>query len=62
MSLKEIRTSKGLTLRQLEKLSGVHNQKIHEIESGKIKVENITLKTAEKLAKALDCKAEDLLK
>lgn len=37
-------------------------QKIRDIEVGIIKPENITLKTALKLAQALDCRPEDLTK
>lgn len=61
MGLREKRLEKGLTLQQLAKLSGVHYVKIHQIETGKIKPENIALKNAIKLAKALECSAEDLL-
>ena len=37
-------------------------EKIRDIEVGIIKPENITLKTALKLAQALDCQPEDLTK
>ena len=46
---------------QLAELSGVHYMKIHQIETGKIKPENITLKNALKLAKALGCTPDELL-
>ena len=61
MGLREKRLEKGLTLQQLAELSGVHYVKIHQIETGKIKPENVTLKNALKLAKALGCKPEDIL-
>lgn len=61
MSLKEQRKAKALTLHALADASGVCYVKISNIEHGKIKAENITLKTAFKLAKALDCRPEDLL-
>ena len=61
MGLREKRLEKGLTLHQLAELSGVHYVKIHQIETGKIKPENVTLKNALKLAKALGCKPEDIL-
>jgi transcriptional regulator with XRE-family HTH domain len=61
MGLREIRQEKGLTLKQLAEISGVHYVKIAQIETGKIKPENITLKNALKLAKALDCSTDDLL-
>ena len=62
MGLENLRKTKGLTLKGLAKLSGVNYQKIWQIENGVIKPENITLKTAQKLATALDCAPEDLLK
>lgn len=61
MGLREKRLEKGLTLQQLAELSSVHYVKIHQIETGKIKPENIALKNAIKLAKALECSVEDLL-
>ena len=61
MSLANLRKAKGLTLKGLEELSGVNYQKIWQIENGVIKSENITLKTAQKLAEALGCAPEDLL-
>ena len=47
MGLREIRQAKGLTLMELAEKS---------------KPANIALKTAVKLAKALDCRPEDILK
>lgn len=61
MSLKEERTKKGLTLEALADKSGVHFVKIHQIESGKIKAENMTLKNALKLSDALDCHPRNLI-
>ena len=62
MGLRELRTAKGLTLKALAKISGVNYMKIHQIETGKINVENITLRTAIKLIRALNCSATELLK
>lgn len=62
MGLRELRQGKGLTLKGLAAKSGVNYMKIYQIETGKINPENITLKTAVKLAKALDCEPEDILK
>lgn len=62
MGLREIRKAKGLTLKALAEKADVHYMKIHQIESGKINPENIALKTAVKLANALDCQPEDILK
>ena len=61
MGLAIYRKKAGLTLKQLGEISGVHWMKIHQIESGKIKPENITLRTAQKLASALGCEPKDLL-
>jgi len=55
MSLRALRLKAGLTLHALADKSGVHHMKIHQIEKGKIKPENITLRTALKLANALGC-------
>ena len=61
MGLANFRKEAGLTLHQLAEKSGVNYQKIWQIEHGKIKPENITLRTAQKLATALGCTPEDLL-
>lgn len=62
MGLKDLREAKNLSRAELAKLSGIRYQKIRDIEVGIIKPENITLKTALKLAAALDCQPEDLTK
>lgn len=62
MGLKDLREAKNLSRAELAKLSGIRYQKIHDIEVGIIKPENITLKTALKLAAALDCQPADLTK
>lgn len=62
MGLRELRQAKGLTLMELAEKSGVGYMQIHKIETGKSKPANIALKTAVKLAKALDCRPEDILK
>lgn len=61
MALKDIRKKRGLTLEALADKSGVHYVKIHQIESGKIKAENMTLKNAIKLSDALGCHPKDLI-
>ena len=61
MSLAKKRKAKGYTLHKLADLSGVNYVKIHKIEHGKIKAEHIMLRTALKLAKALECAPEELL-
>lgn len=62
MGLKDLRISKGLSRTELSKLSGIRYQKIRDIEVGVIKPENVTLKTAVKLAAALDCDPAELMK
>lgn len=50
MGLKDLRLAKGYSRTELAKVSGIRYQKIRDIEVGIIKPENITLKTALKLA------------
>jgi transcriptional regulator with XRE-family HTH domain len=61
MGLAELRKKAGLTLKALAAKSGVNYMKIHQIEKGKIKPEHIMLRTAQKLANALNCEPKDLL-
>ncbi len=62
MGLKDLRIARGYTRTELSKLSGIRYQKIRDIEAGIIRPENITLKTAIKLAKALECDSEELMR
>lgn len=62
MGLKDERLKLGFTLHGLADKSGVNYMKIYQIENDIIKVDNITLRNAIKLSKALDIKPEDLLK
>lgn len=62
MGLKELRLAKGYSYHQLARVSGVNYQKLWQIEHDVIKIERIQLHNAIKLAKALDCEPEDLLK
>lgn len=61
MNLESMRQAAGLPLHKLAELSGVNYMKIRQIERGKIKPENITLRTAQKLADALSCEPKDLI-
>jgi len=56
--LEKIRTSRGLSQRKLEQLSGVSQQTISRIEKG---VPLYKANTAAKLAKVLDCKVSDIM-
>ena len=62
MGLRELRLAKGYTLHSLAEKSGVSYMQIHKIETSKSKPQNIALKTAVKLAEALDCRQGDILK
>ncbi|GHV19122.1 hypothetical protein FACS189425_09350 [Clostridia bacterium] len=61
MSLRSLRKEQKLTLQALSNLSGVHKQKLHKIEKGKINIKNVSLQTAVKLIAALGCTPDDLL-
>ena len=56
-----IRTEKGLTQTRLAELSGINARQIRKIETGEIKVMNVTVGTMSALANALGVKIEDLL-
>lgn len=60
-NLKTHRERKGFTQKQLSEASGVHINIISRIERGERGSDKLTLDTAAKLAKALNCHAEDLL-
>lgn len=62
MGLKDLRLAKGYSRTELSKISGIRYQKIRDIEVGIIKPENIALKTAIKLATALECDPAGLMK
>lgn len=53
----ELRTSKGLTLKELEERSGVSKSEINAIENAKVSPRLDTLKL---LADALSCRISDL--
>jgi len=59
-NLKEIRTNKSLSRRELAELSGVNEQTIVSLESGKNDPSEAKLSTLIKLAKALHCKVRHL--
>lgn len=61
MILKELRKQRDLTLKQLSEKSGIHLVQLSKYEHGKLKLENMSLKNAIKLADALDCRPEDFL-
>lgn len=59
--LARYRKERGLTQKQLAALSGVNSRQIQRIEAGESKAENLTLKNALAIAKALEIKPEDLI-
>lgn len=61
MNIKELRNAAGYTQRGLAEKVGVNISQIQKIESGEIKLENISLKNGVALAKALGVSAESLL-
>ena len=60
--LKSLRQAAGLTQSALASRSGINLRQIQKIEAGEIKMENITLQTAARLAQALGITMEELLK
>ena len=59
-NIKKLRKQKGLSQDRLSKLADVSNNTIIKIESGGI--QNPTIKTVQKIAKALGVKMDDLIK
>lgn len=58
--LKEIRTTKGLSRRELAELSGINENTIVALEMGKNDPSEAKLSTLIKLARALHCKVRHL--
>lgn len=58
--LKEIRTAKGLSRRELAELSGINENTIVALEMGKNDPSEAKLSTLIKLARALHCKIRHL--
>lgn len=59
-NLKEIRKNKGLSRRELAEESGVHEETIRALETGKNDPQDAKLSTLIKLARALKCRVRDL--
>ncbi len=62
MTLTEAREKKGLSQRQLAKMVDMHFMQINKIETGKIKIENISAKNFIALSEALEVDPKELLK
>ena len=61
MSFRDLRAAAQLTQAQLAAASGIHLRQIQKIEAGEIRIGNLTLATAAKLAEALGVTMEDIL-
>ena len=61
MTLTEAREKKGLSQRQLAKKVDMHYMQINKIETGKIKIENISAKNFIALSEALEVDPKELL-
>ena len=61
MTLTEAREKKGLSQRQLAKIVDMHFMQINKIETGKIKIENISAKNFIALSEALEVDPKELL-
>jgi len=61
MALKDLRQAAGMTQAALAEKSGVNIRQIRKIELGEIKIRNITLQNAARLAGALGVSIEALL-
>lgn len=59
--VKMYRKKQGLTQTDLANLAGLNIRQIQKIENGESKTENITLKTMQAIAQALNAKIDDLI-
>ena len=62
MKIRELRKSNNLTLHQLSDLSGVSVTQIQGVETGRIKLENMTVKNFMALCNALEVDPCDVYK
>lgn len=59
--VKTYRKKQGLTQAELANRAGLNIRQIQKIENGEVKTENITLKTMQAIAQALNAKIDDLI-
>lgn len=59
--VKTYRKKQGLTQTDLANLAGLNIRQIQKIENGEVRTENITLKTMQAIAQALNAKIDDLI-
>ncbi len=62
MKIKEERKKVGLTQNRLAELAGMHIRQIQKIESGEIKLQNITAKNFMSLCSALNISPYELIR
>lgn len=60
-NLQSLRKAAGLTQKELAQASGLNYTLIRDLEQGHRSTDGLALKSAISLAKALNCKPEDLL-
>ncbi|MCM1226034.1 MAG: helix-turn-helix domain-containing protein [Clostridium sp.] len=61
-NIKEIREQKGISRKELAELSGVHYKKITDYENCYINIENVTVGNLNRIAKALECTIDELIR
>lgn len=59
--VKTYRKKQGLTQADLANRAGLNIRQIQKIENGEVRTENITLKTMQAIAQALNAKIDDLI-
>lgn len=59
--VKMYRKKQGLTQADLANRAGLNIRQIQKIENGEVRTENITLKTMQAIAQALNAKIDDLI-
>lgn len=59
--VKMYRKKQGLTQADLANRAGLNIRQIQKIENGEVRTENITLKTMQAIAQALNTKIDDLI-
>lgn len=59
--VKTYRKKQGLTQTDLANRAGLNIRQIQKTENGEVKIENITLKTMQAIAQALNVKIDDLI-
>lgn len=59
--VKMYRKKQGLTQANLANRAGLNIRQIQKIENGEVRTENITLKTMQAIAQALNAKIDDLI-